>query len=226
MTIGYIVVNQTVYEILVKDNIPFKCGKYSCWTHTSGECMANTKDIKNATFYTAKYMLLNVNMCVKVKIKVNLFLKNRISYYLTRERAEMSISKCTKCHVHKNYNFDGSLLNEFFHNHDKIDGVYKTYRENGTLSYTINYLNGKLNGNEYIYYETGEIFEIREYNNDVVSTKIKLYSWDGEERIYEYDKNELYNIKKEHDKNGNLTENYLFCRNIIMNYIEANHVRK
>jgi antitoxin component YwqK of YwqJK toxin-antitoxin module len=114
--------------------------------------------------------------------------------------------------LHQNYYCNGNICEEYFHNGNKLEGLYKKFSKNGELSECCNYLNGNLNGEYKIYWSSGELFSITMYDNGLIQKIIKIFSRKGEEGICQLDENEEdYGFKKEYDENGNLTKNIMFC---------------
>ena len=111
--------------------------------------------------------------------------------------------------VVRTYHRNGSLKEEYFMINGQIEGIYKSYHENGwnyqetitsvknisngniffgQLNIICNYINDKEEGEYKSYHENGQLYEICNYINDKREGGYKRYSYDGQlirHRIYE-----------------------------------------
>jgi antitoxin component YwqK of YwqJK toxin-antitoxin module len=55
------------------------------------------------------------------------------------------------------------LKEEYYEVNGKIEGVYKSYFENGNIDIICNYINGKLNGEYKSYHSNGQLYIICNY---------------------------------------------------------------
>ena len=86
------------------------------------------------------------------------------------------------CGVVRRYYDDAKniLLEEYFINAGKIEGIYKSYHINGQLYKKVNYIDGKMNGIYKEYYNNGQLYREVNYIDGKMNGINKLYWDDGQ----------------------------------------------
>lgn len=102
-------------------------------------------------------------------------------YFFNKEEAisndleldDLKIYLSDKHGMHIKYRYDGEILESFYHNYGKKEGIHKIYdtdyndwKRKTYLSEEIDYLDGKKYGKSIIYHLNGTIFSIRNYIQD------------------------------------------------------------
>ena len=85
------------------------------------------------------------------------------------------------CGVSRTYYDDAktNLRQEYFANVGKIEGIYKSYWENGQLEVEVNYINGLMNGIYKSYWNNGQLWEEVNYIDGKKEGIYKSYYQNG-----------------------------------------------
>lgn len=117
--------------------------------------------------------------------------------------------------VSLSYHANGKLAIEVPYRNGKIDGVLRSYDENGNLHETIGYLEGEEEGYSTIYYANGKKKKREVYHQGILNGVSE--DWDELGRLVRqipYENGQIHGVVKIFDETGKVIEDMNFVRGI------------
>jgi len=113
------------------------------------------------------------------------------------------------------YHPNGKLAVEAPYRNGKLDGVFRSFDENGKLHETIGYLDGEEEGFSIIYYENGKKKSRESYRRGVLNGVSEEWFENGKlRRQIPYENGQIHGVVKFYDEMGLLAEDMNFVRGI------------
>lgn len=113
------------------------------------------------------------------------------------------------------YHPNGKLAVEAPYRNGKLDGVFRSFDENGKLHETIGYLDGEEEGFSIIYYENGKKKSRESYRRGVLNGVSEEWFENGKlRRQIPYENGQIHGVVKFYDEMGLLAEDINFVRGI------------
>lgn len=113
------------------------------------------------------------------------------------------------------YHPNGKLAVEAPYRNGKLDGVFRSFDENGKLHETIGYLDGEEEGFSIIYYENGKKKSRETYRRGVLNGVSEEWFENGKlRRQIPYENGQIHGVVKFYDEMGLLAEDMNFVRGI------------
>ncbi len=109
------------------------------------------------------------------------------------------------------YHPNGNVAVEAPYKNGKLDGVFRSYYENGKVWQTVGYLDGVEEGFSVTYYENGSKKIKETYKNGVLSGATEEYYESGKlRRKLPYLKGQIHGVGKVYDEAGSMVEEMTF----------------
>ena len=117
--------------------------------------------------------------------------------------------------VSLSYHRNGKLAIEVPYRNGKIDGVFRSYDENGTLHETIGYLEGEEEGYSTIYYANGKRKSRETYRHGILNGMSENWDEKGKlRRQIPYVDGQIHGVFKMYDEFGKIKEDMNFIHGL------------